>query len=182
MEEWLRQIIEARGLTVSEARRDLFLDDVRAVIRLYEATHVTADNDRWRGILGRPISITRQDESPFDLLELIRIAQKRLILIAQNHGLMTISDGHEKFEEIIFGKLTLPEYLSRYSQCILMPGPRAMVCHCPMRAPFGRLHGGARLFRSPNDTVLVGIAAVASKGKTGVPGCKTKSEAHTSCR
>jgi hypothetical protein len=105
MEDWIRGIIQAKGLPVSDARRDSFLDDVQMVIRLYEATHVTAENERWEGFLGRPISIAKQNESPFDLIELVRVAQKRLLLIAQNHGYMTISDGHERFDEVVFEKL-----------------------------------------------------------------------------
>jgi hypothetical protein len=105
MEDWVRGIIKAKGLGISDVRRDAFLDEVHTVVRHYEATHVTAENDRWKGVFGRPISIAKQNESPFDLSELIRVAQNRLVLIAQNHGFMTISDGHERFEEIIFGKL-----------------------------------------------------------------------------
>jgi hypothetical protein len=105
MEDWVRRIINDKGLAVSEARRDSFLDDVEKVIRSYERIHVTAENYRWKGFLARPISITRQNESPFDLIELVRVAQKRLVLIAQNHGFMTISDGHERFEKAIFERL-----------------------------------------------------------------------------
>jgi hypothetical protein len=53
----------------------------------------------------RPIALAQQDESPFDVLELIRVARHRLILTAQNHGFMTFSDRTPVIEELLFRKL-----------------------------------------------------------------------------
>jgi hypothetical protein len=56
--------------------------------------------------VSRPLAISNQYESPFELSELIRIARKRLILIAQNHGFMTDPNGErDTIKGMLFDKL-----------------------------------------------------------------------------
>jgi hypothetical protein len=102
---WVDGVIAAKGLDIPLKRRSDFLDEVEVVIKDYEATHVSAAASRWGGVMRRPIAIAQQDESPFDVLELIRVARHRLILIAQNHGFMTFSDKTPVIEELLFRKL-----------------------------------------------------------------------------
>ena len=71
---------------------------------------VTADDIRWRGKLERPLLITSQSQSPYDLEELMNVTSKRLILIAQNHGYMTVQkedddSGDKKFWPLVKGML-----------------------------------------------------------------------------
>jgi hypothetical protein len=56
--------------------------------------------------MARPIAISKQIESPFEVSELIRIARERLILIAQNHALMTDPNGaRDTIEQLLFDGL-----------------------------------------------------------------------------
>lgn len=90
-------------------------------IRLNKAYQtVTADDNRWRGKLERPLLITGQSRSPYDLEELMLVTNERLILIAQNHGYMTIQkedadSGDKKFWPLV--------------KCMQTPNPRSLNQH-----------------------------------------------------
>jgi hypothetical protein len=56
--------------------------------------------------LSHPIAISAQGNSPYDLAEIIRIAKKRIILIAQNHRFMTNPAGAaDAFRDQLFAKI-----------------------------------------------------------------------------
>lgn len=61
---------------------------------------VTADDSRWEGKLERPFAITMQDESPYDLKEVMSLPRQRLVMVAQNHGFMTLSEAEKGLEDI----------------------------------------------------------------------------------
>jgi hypothetical protein len=69
--------------------------------------YVTYDEQRWARNMERPISMAQQDTSPFDIEQILSIARNRIVLVAQNHGFMTLTstDGREKFWPILLNAL-----------------------------------------------------------------------------
>lgn len=106
LEFWLDRIISSRRLIISPAQRDAFLRKIADIIADYEATHVASTEHKWSGAISRPIAISKQNESPFEVQEILRVARSRIILIAQNHGFMTDPNGpKDLIEELIFERL-----------------------------------------------------------------------------
>lgn len=83
--------IEAEPTQFSELEEKL-----EAIRQRYQSRHVSSANHRWRHY-GRPVMIGKQKDSPFDLQQLIHVAQRRLVLVAQNHRFMTSLDADERY-------------------------------------------------------------------------------------
>lgn len=83
----------------SEARLPDLLKAIAEVQDHFRQRSVTSDNGKWGKCYGRPLLMSDQNSSPFELAELLRTAQTRLVLVAQNHYFMTVDPrgGHEKF-------------------------------------------------------------------------------------
>jgi hypothetical protein len=92
MEVWVNGIIRDRGLYVDGKRKQEFLDDVDNVVKSYRHTHVTGAAERWKD-LSYPLAISTQGNSPYEISEIIRVAQERIVLVAQNHRFMTDPSG-----------------------------------------------------------------------------------------
>ncbi|MEQ8328094.1 MAG: hypothetical protein RIE84_11280 [Parvibaculum sp.] len=99
LERWIKSVLEPKGLAFDPSGFEELLANVHAIQAQYADTYVTDDEDRWRENLARPLLMAEQSTSPFDLEQVLAIAKRRLVLIAQNHWFMTDAPhgGHERF-------------------------------------------------------------------------------------
>ncbi len=104
---WVQQTASSRGLVIDTPQLDAFRAEISHVIYDYEETHVSGTSDRWNQSVSRPIAIAKQNESPYDLAENIRVARHRLVLVAQNHGFMTDPNGpRDRIRDVLFNRIS----------------------------------------------------------------------------
>jgi hypothetical protein len=91
----------------SESHLQQLISRVSEIMERHRGRYVTDDERRWTRNMERPLSMAQQDSSPFDIEQLLSIARQRVVLIAQNHGFMTMAanNARESFWPIISNAL-----------------------------------------------------------------------------
>lgn len=86
----LCQLAKGAGLgEPSETLLNSLYEDMHEIRQEMEKHFVTGEDIRWRNKFERPFAISRQEQSPYDLEEILKVVQHRLVLVAQNHYYMT---------------------------------------------------------------------------------------------
>ncbi|MEP0708854.1 MAG: toll/interleukin-1 receptor domain-containing protein [Parvibaculum sp.] len=101
--EWIGPILDEAAIEVSSDSIQRLERDLNAVISTFRKRYVSGDDNRWKEAYGRPFMMAAQSDSPYDLEQRFLVAKNKLILVAQNHYFMTMSEagGHEKFWPLI---------------------------------------------------------------------------------
>jgi hypothetical protein len=103
MGRFLDGLVQRSGIREEGVTRRISetLDKIEPLWKPYENSNVIADDSHWRrGDFARVMSISRASSSPYELAQIIRVAQSELILVAQNHGFMVLNK-----PEMIWGLL-----------------------------------------------------------------------------
>jgi hypothetical protein len=88
LEGWVKRVLSPLE-TFPTDQFEALIQKLEATIEQYGPRFVTSDPERWTKEYHRPLGMATQKDSPFDLEQTIKVAQQRLMLVAQNHWYMT---------------------------------------------------------------------------------------------
>jgi len=89
LSSYLENTTSTSGATPDPARTDETCKRVMAIVDRYLETHVSPEAARWADASYRALTIYRQEKSPYDLENVIKVAHESIYLLAQNHYYMT---------------------------------------------------------------------------------------------
>ena len=89
LRDWLTQAFKIKGTKFEKEDLQELEENVAEIRERFSSSFVTADNLRWEENYARPILMSAQQSSPYDLEQIIDLARDQLVLVAQNHYHMT---------------------------------------------------------------------------------------------
>ncbi len=97
----LRELADSKGATIQPNTLTRLYSRIGRIRAQFAGTFVTDNDEKWKGKIERPLIISQQSESPFDIAETLKVARKRAVLVAQNHGFMTNPDTEGRIWPIV---------------------------------------------------------------------------------
>ena len=100
---WIIQTFTQLGVNFESEDFDILKNELDELSSRFDGDYVDIDEDLWAENYGRPILMASQNDSPFDLQQLLKMAKQKIIMVAQNHYYVTSNrdDGSERFWPLI---------------------------------------------------------------------------------